>query len=386
MSSSVPSAVRSFGKKLAVAALRAYKARRIDDYQNKEARKAYDIITGQRPDRVLSASVRRRISDYAGDVLGSVSFAPWLEAYTAFRGEFREGWLPDNYIERYLAPHSAGRFRSLGVRSLANRILQTDLLPDLVYGVNGGLYDRNYEPIEPADLARHVFAASDAAFLKLEGSVRGYGVTRLEAGSFSPDLLPKNRDFVIQEAVRQHPAFDELSPDAAATLRLTTVKQPGRKAEVRTGLLRLGIGGMQVVQVGKSVSVPVIDFGTGATASFAIRSKFVTVDRHPDTGAEFGGRTVPEFARAVAACTSLHDRLPHIWYIGWDVGITETGAVKLFEFNIGHAGVRFSEAAVGPCFLGLGWDRLHLREPPDIPYEITLPGAQAVPPASPHAV
>ncbi len=355
---------------MAVAGLRAYKARMIDAYQNGEARKSYDIITGQRPERALSGPQRRQISDYAGDVLGSVRFAPWLEAYTAFRGEFLEGWLPDNYIERYLVPHSARRFQSLSVRSLANRILQTDLLPDIAYGVNGGLYDRNYEPIEPAALARHVFAESDTAFVKVEGSIRGYGVTRIEAGSFSPDQLPSDRDFVIQQAVRQHPAFDDLSPAAAATLRLTTVKQAGMKAEVRTGLLRLGIDGMEYVRAGKSVSVPVIDLQTGAMASYGMRTGFLTVDRHPDTGAEFGGRTVPSFAEAAAACTALHDRLPHIWYIGWDVGITDAGAVKLFEFNIGHASVRFSEAATGPCFLGLGWDRLHLRDLPDLPYEI----------------
>jgi hypothetical protein len=31
--------------------------------------------------------------------------------------------------------------------------------------------------------------------------------------------------------------------------------------------------------------------------------------------------------------------------------------VKIVEWN-GHTDIKFSEAATGPCFLGLGWERL----------------------------
>ncbi len=366
-------------KRAAIAALKTYQARAIDQQHREEAETRYRAIIGQHPDRALSDARRRQIGEYAHDVLGSVTFAPWLEAYTALRGEFREGWLPDNYIERYLVPFSSGRMNALSTRSLANRLLQTDLFPDLAYGVNGAIYDTSYEPLELSALAKHLFAERETAFLKIEGSIRGFGVTRLDAGSFDPGALPKGRDFVIQRAVRQHPFFDELSPDAAATLRITTVKQPGRKSEARGAFLRLGRAGATVVGHGSSLSVPVVDTGTGALASYGVLKDWVTTDRHPDTGVTFASRTIPSFRAVIDACTALHDRLPHIWYIGWDTCVTSSGEVVLFEFNTGHAGVKLPEAATGPHFLGLGWDRLHLREGPSLPIEIRPAAVQSKP-------
>ena len=72
-------------------AIAAERARRYDQKLNSAARQAYARVVAQHPEARPSATTRRRIREYASDVLGSARFAPWLDTYTAWRREFPEG-------------------------------------------------------------------------------------------------------------------------------------------------------------------------------------------------------------------------------------------------------------------------------------------------------
>jgi hypothetical protein len=93
-------------------------------------------------------------------------------------------------------------------------------------------------------------------------------------------------------------------------------------------------------------------YGTGLTAPWTI------LEKHPDTGAVFAGRQVPHYSEAIALCERLHDQIPHLQLIGWDVAITPSGEAKLMEWNTHEPGIVYSEATVGPNFRGLGWEQL----------------------------
>ena len=47
-------------------------------------------------------------NDYAKEVLGWKGYAPWLRAYSAMAGEFRDGWLPENYFGSVVVPKLQG--------------------------------------------------------------------------------------------------------------------------------------------------------------------------------------------------------------------------------------------------------------------------------------
>jgi len=47
--------------------------------------------------RSLTPALDRRCEEYAVEILGGGEYAPWLRVYSATRGEFHEGWMPENY-------------------------------------------------------------------------------------------------------------------------------------------------------------------------------------------------------------------------------------------------------------------------------------------------
>jgi hypothetical protein len=326
--------------------------------QNYLAKQAYNEIVRQDPGRRLTESTRKQILDYACSALGSKVYAPWLETYTAYRGSFHEGWLPDNYVGHVLVKRGTPHFLSLGRKTIAARFFQTDLFPDLAYSINGFLYDRAFRPVAAADVPKVVFAEHETAFLKVEDSSHGRDVFRLERNGFDIGSVMRLGNFVIQSPVEQHPFFLPFSPGGAATLRLTTVKPKGRPAELRAAYLRGGRASDSYVRSDRQVRVP-IELSSGTLHAEGANADWTRTDRHPDTGAVFAGATIPAFSRAAEACLALHDSVPHLIYIGWDACVTPEGEVRLFEVNTRHPAITFTEAASGPIFLGLGLENLH---------------------------
>ena len=49
--------------------------------------------------------------------------------------------------------------------------------------------------------------------------------------------------------------------------------------------------------------------------------------------------------------------MPYVRAIGWDVSVDKNDDVHVMEWNGNHNDIKFSEATVGPCFLGLGWEK-----------------------------
>lgn len=350
--------IRRLGVKALRKALRKHDELMYHQHKNGKAREAYRSIVAHDPGRRLTDRMRREISEYARSVLGSPVFSPWLEAYAAYRGAFHAGWIPENYLAQYVTGGVPKHYRTIGVKTLAGPILQTDAFPDLAYRIDRGFYDSSMNPLGREDLARHVFAEHDVVYVKLEESSYGLGVLRLGKSEFSLDRIEKLGNLVIQRPVAQHPFFDAFSPRAAATLRITTVNANGGGAEVRAAYLRLGRSTDDIVKSERAVRVPV-DMKTGALQPEGCLPDWSRTDRHPDTGTPFAGARVPAFDKVVETCLALHGRVPHVRVAGWDACVGADAKPVLFELNTNNPDTRFIEAATGPVFLGLGWDSLH---------------------------
>lgn len=341
-------------------ALAVEDAAHLDYWQGREAREARAVIEARRPDRALDVTTLRRIRDYAIDVLGSPRFAPWLETYTAYRGEFLEGWMPDNYFLRIVLPTLPGFQEGFDRKTLTRRLmLGTDLLPDRASFVNGTWLDRSGEPISEADALELIFEEGDRAVLKHDVSKRGESVVVIRKNDFHPAEHAARGNFVVQAYIRQHPILDAYAPSSVATLRVTTSKHGGTPARLRCAYLRLGRSDKDIVTSLSAVRVPVaVD---GALARDGSLADWTPVTAHPDSGQPFAGVAIPGFLDAVPKVLALHDRIPHVAHIGWDIAIDAEERPLLMEWNPNHAAIKFSEAANGPHFRDLGWERLARR-------------------------
>lgn len=296
----------------------------------------------------------KQCDDYARDVLGSLKYSPWLQAYSVFSGTFKEGWMPDNYFGKVVIP----RINSDEIsqyKPLSGRLLQTDLLPDLVYSVNGLLYTPAMVPVRRTELEKCLFRQSERVVFKLDGGFQGRSVFVYDIDSF-PDESVAFGNGVFQSYIAQHPFFDAFADQSVSTVRITTVVDDELNVSSRAAYLRLPRSADTHVKSATAVKVAINH--DGELHERGCLPNWVSTAHHPDSETPFAGQVVPHFQECVAACVSLHKNMVFSRVIGWDVIVDKDEKVVIMEWNGGHNDIKFSEAATGPCFADLGWQNL----------------------------
>ncbi|GAA4987270.1 sugar-transfer associated ATP-grasp domain-containing protein [Pseudonocardia tropica] len=303
-------------------------------------------------------ALTRACDAYAGDVLGWRGYAPWLRVYTAVAGEFREGWIPDNYYGRVVLPAVQGPYGEVSkLKPLSRRLLQSDLIADVAYWVNGGLYDRDLRHLDRAALASVLFAGTDRAVFKSDDSIQGDGVHVLHRDRFDPASVDRLPSGVFQSWAEQHPLLATFTPGSVATMRVTTAVADDGTASLRAAYLRFGRAVDTHVRSGSHVRVAV-GLRDGRLAAEGFTPRWTTLTAHPDSGTGFAGVAVPGFAACVDAVLELHRRMPFARCVGWDLTVDADERPVVLEWNAGHNDIKFSEATQGPCFADMGWERL----------------------------
>ena len=325
-----------------------------------EARKAIQSL--ERDRGRIDPKIIKRGNDYATEVLGWKGYAPWLHVYSAVAGEFREGWLPENYYYNVVMPKVNGEYRHLSRLRGCNRILfGGEAFPDLGYAVNGIFYDRDFQPVAWERIRPYLAEQAETVVFKADSSGWGHGIHFLESVAIDPDAVKRLGNGVIQKRIVQNEFFDRFMPSSVATIRFGTVIGNDGRPSVRAGYLRFGRSAHSHVIASNQVRIAV-DLTDGRLASEGFLSDWTPVDRHPDTGQVFDGHAIPHMDKCIATVLNLHARSPQARCVSWDVVVDNKGDVQVLEWEGGV--VSFAEATQGPCFADLGWDRLHLDRYP----------------------
>jgi hypothetical protein len=297
---------------------------------------------------------------YARDVLGHIRYAPWLHVYTALNGSFKEGWIPDNYYGSIVVPRVQGQYGRIShLKALTNIVFESDAFPDLAYFVNGLFFTPERTPIHPRDVKHFLFSRAGRVVFKVDSSRQGKGVFFFDKESFDVEKIRWLGNGVLQHYIIQHALFDDFSPNAVATLRITSVVDVEGEISVRACFLRLGRCDDTHVQPLSEISVPV-NLSTGELARHGYLPDWLTIEEHPDTKRGFSGVRIPAFAKCISTVLELHKKIPFARCIGWDLIVDSDERVRLMEWNAEHNDIKFSEATQGPCFADLGWERLSL--------------------------
>lgn len=134
--------------------------------------------------------------------------------------------------------------------------------------------------------------------------------------------------FLFQQRIEQHPAMRQLNASSVNTLRLVSFCS-NQKAEVSFGALRIGTGQNNVDNWAAGGLIVKIDLDSGELRGdgFFKPGYGGRTAVHPDSGVLFDGFRIPHFAQALAMVVGLHEYLPRIHSIGWDVAIAYDGPV-----------------------------------------------------------
>ena len=306
----------------------------------------------------LSRRIVKQCDDYAIDILGHRHFAAWLYVYSAVAGQFKEGWIPDNYYGSVVLPKLKGDYGKISsLKSLHPVIFSSNSFPDILSYSNGVFFDTDYRVIHPDAVRDEIFSGRERVVFKLDNSSRGKAIFFYNKESFDLSKIYNLGNGVFQNFINQHELFREFSEAAVATLRMTTVIDDDGTTSLRAGYLRLGDGADTHVQSRSHIRIP-IDLKSGALNDVGFTPDWLEIDCHPTSKVKFRGKVIPSYEDCHKLVTSLHKRVPYARCIGWDLTLDDRQNVRIMEWNAEHNDIKFTEATQGPCFSDLHWERL----------------------------
>ena len=338
------------------------KVRDYSAYHSRHKTSALKILKNIESDNgKTSAELIKRCDEYAIEVLGWKGYSPWLYVYSAMSGEFKEGWIPDNYYGKIVIPSIKGDYgRIADLKSISPRILNTDLLPDLAYYVNGLWVSKENEIIPEKSIKEYLFNKSNKVVFKLDNSEQGKGVFVLDQFTFDLNQVKHLGNGVFQDFINQHVFFDEFITRSVATIRLTTVIDNTGKSSARACYLRFGRKSDSHIQSTSNIRIP-IDIETGEFSETGYSSDWRKIDRHPDSNTKFKNKIIPLFQNIKFEALKLQSEMPYAKCIGWDLILDKENKIKLMEWNGVHNGIKFHESSQGPCFADLGWENIYRK-------------------------
>lgn len=136
-------------------------------------------------------------------------------------------------------------------------------------------------------------------------------------------------DFLVQPRLVNHPALDDISNGALATVRLLTCRNEQGRAEAVNAAFRMAIGNSVVDNFHQGGLATPVNLDTGAIAmasDIGVRPDVGWRDTHPVSGARFAGRVLPHWKDVVELAIRAHEAFPHRIVVGWDVAMLADGA------------------------------------------------------------
>ena len=143
------------------------------------------------------------------------------------------------------------------------------------------------------------------------------------------EKLLNNKQFLIEECLKQHPKMNELYDKSVNTMRMFTFLKNGVPYFLQA-VLKIGNGGI------------VDNFSSGGMYTYVDDTGYVYVEAldradniysvHPISNHKIVGFKVPMFKEAIKMVKEAAKVVPEIAYVGWDVAITANGPA-LIEGN-----------------------------------------------------
>ena len=306
----------------------------------------------------LPKALKKKADKYALEVLGWKGYAPWLHVYTAISGEFKEGWLPDNYYGRIIIPKIQGEYgKTSFLKPLTNFLFHKDLCPDIAYYINGFWFSKSYEVISQEEVMNLIDREKEKIVFKSDNSYQGKGVFVFSTSNINFEEIKKIGNGVLQEFIEQHSFFANFGSEAVSTLRLTTVIDEKGIPSVRASLVRFGRRNDTHVVTYNQIAVAV-DIDTGELAEKGYYGGYKSTLVHLDSQIPFAGKRIPFFNKCKELVLALQAEMPMIRTIGWDLVINDKDEPVIMEWNGYGSGIAFTEATQGPSFVDLKWDKL----------------------------
>lgn len=240
-------------------------------------------------------------------------------------------------------------------KNMSDRLFPDVLQPrGIIKNMNGFFY-HDERPIDRAKAIAICEDLPDAVIKHSIDSCQGESVIRFSSSRGVTTHQNKRvaelfdaygKNFLVQEAVRQHDRLGSLNETSLNTIRVMTFYRDCNEVVPLFAVLRMGRKGVKVDNASAGGLYCGINVD-GTLAKYAYTLKPFGKFTASDAGVTFEGFEIPRFRDIVAKVCDMHLMLPYARLIGWDMSVDADNNIVLIEINPTDTGVF---QATGPAF------------------------------------
>jgi hypothetical protein len=299
---------------------------------------------------VVNRDVKKQIKRYAQKRFGSSAFWPYLALNTEIRGEFKEGWIPDDYYRYVMEPRiNPPAYSSVSEQKTFDYQLWGDFaVRPLFLCISGRYYDADLKVLDPDFVKKFLDDYNNDMVVKEEFTMGGKSVQVVHSSEFNLGKLLKGRSYVIQPYIKQHKIINDLYPGSVNTIRVITFINGKGMVEVKYTILRFGIDGSRVDNLSSGGQFLYID-ASGKPSEYAYNTNgYNSGKKHKNTEYTFADLRIPVLDEIKRKCIEAHKKYPYVRLVGWDICYTESEELKLIEWNALRPGIEPIDTIFGP--------------------------------------
>lgn len=271
----------------------------------------------------------------------------WHKYYSSYTGNFDENYIPELLfipeIERKFVPREYARvFENKNLLPILVNGIDNVRTADIIISCENGIFrNSNMDFIDRAQAEEILFDIGKAFLKPARDSNSGKGCCLLDIKNgidqnsrrtIEEILKNQGRYYNIQERLINCSELSKLHPESINTLRVTTYIWKDKVYHFPL-LLRIAQGKNTLDNAHQGgMFIGVNDDGTLKKCAYTeFQERYYA---HPDTKIKFDGYKLPEIPQMIESVKKIHQRIPQIGMISWDVTIDNNNTVVIVEMNL----------------------------------------------------
>ena len=182
------------------------------------------------------------------------------------------------------------------------------------------------------------------------------GVDTISNNSIEYILKQYDKNYMIQEKIKQHKTFEKLNPSCVNTIRINTYICEG-KIYCSPISMRIGRNG-SIVDNAHAGGLQIGIKEKGMLEKYAFSEYGQKFEKHPDTNVKFENYEIPKVLDMVKFTKKYHYKVPHMGIIAWDLTLDEEENIVIIETNIMCPSIWFPQYANGKAFFGENTEKM----------------------------